>query len=73
MMKEFFEKNYGLTVEQATAIHDYYETYSTAEYLMEKYPDLNEEKAVSTAEGVRILMDKYDYTEEEAIERCYLA
>lgn len=47
-------------------IHEYYEQRCTAEFLAENY-DLNEKLAMELAYLVRRKMDKYGYTEEEAV------
>ena len=47
-------------------IKEYYEQRCTAEYLAENY-DINEKLAMELAYLVRRKMNKYDYTEEEAI------
>lgn len=48
------------------SIHEYYEQRCTAEFLVENY-DINEKLAMELAYLVRRKMDKYGYTEEDAI------
>lgn len=66
--------NLGVEVEldvmDMVKIHKYYEVQCTAEYLEENYPDWSEEKIQKIAHETRNQMDKYDYTEEEAIEEA---
>ena len=48
-------------------IKKYYEAACTAEYIMENYGVVDENKAMELGYEVRRLMDKYGYEEEEAI------
>lgn len=59
----------GVTLDMCdmAIIKQTYEIYCTTEYLMDNY-ELNEEQALRYAADVRRLMDKYGYTEDEAID-----
>lgn len=67
-MNKLYENRFNLTREQMQEIHDDYEIFCTAEYLIENYHVLNENKAIALASDIRRCMDKYDYTEKKAIE-----
>ena len=58
----------GITLDMCDMqrVHENYEIYCTAEYIMENY-DLSEYQALKVAANVRHLMDKHGCTEEEAI------
>ena len=58
----------GITLDMCDMqrVHENYEIYCTAEYIMENY-DLSEYQALKVAANVRNLMNKYGCTEEEAI------
>ena len=58
----------GLTMAEMLPIHRYYEAACTAEYVMENWNITDEEQALKIGYAVRELMDKYGYSEEEAIE-----
>ena len=49
-------------------VHKYYECQCTADYIRENFPDLSEDKIQEYASEVRTYMDKYDSSEDEAIE-----
>lgn len=49
-------------------VHKYYECQCTADYIRENFPDLSEDKIQEYASEVRTSMDKYDYSEDEAID-----
>jgi hypothetical protein len=69
-MPEFtFEIN-GVTLNmcEMNRVHEQYQIYCTAEYLMENY-HIEEKEALALASDVRRLMFKYDYTESEAIHK----
>ena len=59
----------GITLDMCDMqqVHDNYEIYCTAEYLMENYP-FDEKQALKYATEVRRRMDKYGFDEEEAID-----
>ena len=59
----------GITLDmcEMNMIHENYQIFCTAEYLMENY-DKNEQDALRLATEVRRLMDKYGYDENEAID-----
>ena len=56
-----------LTMTDMLAVHQHYEAACTAEYIMENHGIDTEEEALSLGYDVRRLMDKYSYTEKEAI------
>jgi hypothetical protein len=68
-MPEFtFEiKGVTLNMDEMHKVHKWYQIYNTAEYLLESYPQLSEERAVYLASAVRDLMDHKDYDEEDAV------
>lgn len=49
-------------------IHKFYEIQCTMEYLKNTYEDWSKSKIEAIAYETRRLMDKYEYTEEEAID-----
>lgn len=49
-------------------VHEYYEAQCTADYLRENHEDWDENKVESIAYETRNQMNKYDFTEEEAID-----
>lgn len=53
--------------EEMSDIHRYYEIQCTADYLIENHK-VPEDEAEEKAEEVRRMMDKYGFTEEEAID-----
>lgn len=57
----------GLTMDEMSRICEYYRVASTAEYVMENYNISDEDAALKIGHDVRRLMDKYGYTEDEAI------
>ena len=63
----------GVTLDmcEMNTIHEQYQIFTTAEYLMENY-HFEEKEALRLAADVRRLMDKYDYAENEAISRVVL-
>ena len=67
-MPEFTFEIKGITLDMCDMqrVHENYEIYCTAEYLMENYA-ITKENALKVASTVRKFMDKYGYTEEEAI------
>ena len=69
-----FKTSNGIEVELDSTdmcrVHKYYEVQCTAEYLEENHPDWSEEKVQEIANETRNQMNKYGYTEEEAIEEA---
>lgn len=65
-----FEIN-GVTLDMCDMqlVHENYEIYCTAEYLMENCYIKDEKEALRLAADVRRLMDKYDYDETIAISK----
>lgn len=67
-----FKTRVGVEVEldviDMSYIYQYYEEQCTADYLRENHEDWSEDKVQSIAYETRRQMNKYDYTEEEAIE-----
>ena len=63
----------GITLDmcEMNTIHEQYEIFTTAEYLMENH-HFEEKEALRLAADVRRLMDKYDYSEEQAISMAIL-
>lgn len=63
----------GITLDMCdmNRIHEQYQIFTTAEYLMENH-HFKEKEALKLAADVRRLMDKYDYTENEAISKVIL-
>lgn len=72
MKIEYQTKGVTLDVTDLISIHAYYEAACTAEYILENYPDLTEEQAMKIAYNVRRKMDKYGYSELEAIDDAIL-
>ena len=62
-------KGITLDVGDLINIHAYYEAACTAEFVMENYEVSDEDQALQIGYDVRRLMDKYDYTELEAIDK----
>lgn len=52
-------------------ISDTYKIMCTQEFLLEYYPDLGVKEAKEIAAEVHRQMDKYDFTEEEAIDEVF--
>ena len=70
-MNKLFEyeiKGIKLDVEDMIRIHNYYEAACTAEYVMYNYGINSDEEALKIGYNVRGLMDKYGYTENEALD-----
>lgn len=67
-MENFTFEIKGVTLDMCDMqrVHEQYEIYCTAEYLVENY-NKKEEYALKYASDVRRLMHKYGLTEEEAI------
>lgn len=67
-MPDFTFEIKGITLDMCDMqqVHENYEIYCTAEYLMENY-NFDKEKALKVASDVRRLMDKYGYKEDGAI------
>lgn len=62
-------KGVTLSMSDMVGIHKYYEAACTAEYLMENYEQVtSEEQALKLGYEVRRKMNKWDYTEEDAID-----
>lgn len=59
-----------LTPCQMSDIHHFYEKECTKEFILENYPEYNEEDADTLAYETRRIMDKYGLEEEEAIEEA---
>ena len=62
-------KGITLDVGDLVDIHRYYEAACTAEFVMENYEVSDEDQALQIGYDVRRLMDKYDYSELEAIDK----
>ena len=62
-------KGITLDVYDLIKIHEYYEAACTAEFVMENYEISDEIQALQIGYDVRRLMDKYDYSELEAIDK----
>lgn len=60
-------KGITLDMSEMSQVNFYYEAACTAEYLLDNY-EVSEEKALDYGYEVRRLMNKYGYSEEEAIE-----
>lgn len=71
MKIEYNVKGITLDRDEICLIHEYYEAASTAEYLMENYEQFanDESAALNAGYEVRHLMDKYGYSEEDAIDK----
>lgn len=61
-------KGITLDANDLVEIHEYYEAFCTAEYLMDNYDIDDEDTALCFGYEVRRLMDKHDYNEETAID-----
>ena len=59
-----------LCVTELVEINNIFNTLCTAEYIKENY-NLTDKKAVGLAEIIRALMDKYNISEEEAINKVF--
>lgn len=57
-----------LETDDLVSIHNLYERMTTAEFIMENH-DVPEDMALDLAERIRELMDDYDFTETEAIDK----
>lgn len=68
MKIEYTIKGITLNEFEMYDIKKFYEAHCTAEYIFENY-DVTEEKAIELGYEVRRLMDKYDYYEEDAIDK----
>ena len=70
-MPEFTFEIKGVTLNMIdmNTIHEQYQIFSTAEYLMENR-QMDEEKALKVAADVRRLMDKYGFDEETAVDEA---
>ena len=62
-------KGITLDVGDLINIHAYYEAACTAEFVMDNYKVSDEVQALQIGYDVRKLMDKYDYSELEAIDK----
>lgn len=62
-------KGITLDVGDLIEIHRYYEAACTAEFVMENYEVSDEVQALQIGYDVRRLMNQYDYTELEAIDK----
>lgn len=69
MVIEYTIKGITLSVSDLIDIDRYYEAACTAEYLLENYEQVTtEEQAMELGYEVRRKMDKYGYSEEDAID-----
>jgi len=66
-MFTYFIKGITLTMEDMAQIHPYYEAACTAEYVMENYGITDDDNALAIGHEVRRQMDKFGWSEEEAI------
>jgi hypothetical protein len=71
-MKEFTMEIKGITLDMCDMcrVHQQYQIYCTAEYLMENY-NFDEDMALDLATEVRRLMFKYDVDEDYAIAEVF--
>ena len=69
-MKQIEIQGKFYTMDELCYLHQQYEILCTAEYLMESR-DLSEQEALQKASEVRRLMDKYDFSEDEAIKEIF--
>ena len=69
-MKQVEIKGKLYTMDELCYLHKRYEVLCTAEYLLDN-KGLDEHEAMEKAEEVRRIMDKYDFSEEEAIEKLF--
>lgn len=71
-MPEFTFEIKGVTLDMCDMcrVHEQYQIYCTAEYLMENYK-FEEDQALWLASEVRRLMFKYDYDEDYAIDEVF--
>lgn len=58
------------TMDELCYLHQQYEILCTAEYLIEN-KDMSEQEALQKAAEVRRIMDKYDFSEDEAIKELF--
>lgn len=65
---EFNGKLYSM--DELCYLHKQYEILCTAEYLIDT-KGLDEQEAIRKAEEARRIMDKYDFSEEEAIKELF--
>lgn len=68
MKFEYEVKGIKLDRSDMREINQYYEAACTAEYLLDNFDNITEENALSVGQEVRRRMDKYDYSENEAID-----
>lgn len=68
-MPEFtFEiKGVTLNMDEMHKVHTWYCIYNIAEYLLENYPEIDEDKAVHLASAVHDLVICDDYEEDDAV------
>ena len=69
MKIEYEIKGITLDVWDLINIHRYYEAACTAEFVMENYEVSDEDQALQIGYDVRRLMDRYDCSELEAIDK----
>lgn len=70
-MNNLFEleiKGVKLDINDMMKVHQYYEAACTAEYVMENYGIESADEALKIGYNIRRLMDKFDYTEREALD-----
>ena len=70
MKIEYKIRGIVLTAGEMCEINEYYEQACTAEYLLDNY-DLSEKQAMQLAADVRREMNKYGFTECDAIEEVF--
>ena len=70
MKIEYKVRGIVLTAGELCEISEYYEQACTAEYLIDNY-ELTEDTAMQLASDVRREMNKYGFTEEDAIEEVF--
>lgn len=61
-------KEVELNEDEMQQVHEYFQHQSTADYIRESYPQMEEAKVQQYAAIVRARMDKYGCSESEAIE-----
>ena len=66
-MSKLFNNKYNLSVVELTELNMLYEAHCTAEYLLENHYVNDEDFAIELGYEVRHAMNKYDYSEEDAI------
>lgn len=71
-MKKFTMEIKSITLDMVDMcrVHEQYQIYCTAEYLMENY-NFDEDMALDLAAEVRRLMFKYDFDEDYAIDEVF--